>query len=436
MIILGIETSCDETALSIVNAKGEIGDTKSLAFEVYADEVMSQIAIHKQYGGVFPIIAKREHGLALVPLLKVVLQKAGMLKDKDRILNNDLRIKKENNINTNAGLDSHFHGNDNTGKNDTLEEKIRAILSRENNLGEELVVFLQTIKKPKIDAIAVTRGPGLEPALWVGISFAKALSLAWGIPVIPTNHMEGHIVSALSNHLKMPVLNAPVATKNAPEMSFPALALLVSGGHTELVLVKGWTDYEIVGKTLDDAVGEAFDKVARMLDLPYPGGPEISKLAESERKISPTVSRLEVKFPRPMIHSKDFNFSFSGLKTSVLYFIKKLEKLDDEMKAKIAREFEDTVVEVLMYKTKKVQEEVGAESIIVGGGVSANKEIRKAFENWTEENNLKLFIPSAKLSTDNALMIAMAGYIRYKSGKIENINDLDFRAQGNLNLEE
>lgn len=400
MKILGIETSCDETAISIIKAEGDIKKPESLRFDVLADAVLSQIAIHKEYGGVFPSVAKREHAKALIPLFKQTLEKTGTLKFEENILDKN------------------------------TEEQIRKILEREADLADQFLAFIPTISKPDIDAIAVTKGPGLEPALWVGINFAKALSIIWNIPIIPTNHMEGHIVSALTD--KIFHSDGTPEPQKAPEVTFPAIALLISGGHTELVLIEDWTKYKVIGRTKDDAVGEAFDKVARMLGLPYPGGPEISKIASISRNSNK--ENLEFKLPRPMIHSGDYDFSFSGLKTAVLYTVKKLGEIEDETKQDLAREFEDAVVEVLISKTKKAQNEYGAGSIILGGGVSANKEIRHAFENWTKENNLNLFIPNAKLSTDNALMIAIAGYIEHESGGKE-FSGMDFVADGNLSLE-
>ena len=289
MKILSIETSCDETAISIV-------DTDGKEFKVLGNSLLSQIDLHKEYGGVFPTLAKREHSRNLIPVLKQVLEKAGF----------------EN------------------SKLQTTNDKIKEILNREPELLEQFLKFIPTIQTPDIDAIAVTQGPGLEPALWVGINFAKALSVAWKKPIIPVNHMEGHIFSAL---LKEDGKDSKFYIQN---LKFPILALLISGGHTQLVLSKKFLEYEIIGETLDDAVGEAFDKTARMLGLPYPGGPEISKLAE---KVGHVTS--DFKFPRPMLRSNTCDFSFSGLKTSVLYTLKKIPELTTEIKQKVAKEFED-----------------------------------------------------------------------------------------------
>ena len=286
--------------------------------------------------------------------------------------------------------------------------------------------ILEHIEKPNIDYISVTAGPGLEPALWVGISFARALGVAWNIPVIPANHMEGHIVSPLlSIH--------PSASGHSPQgenpVVFPALALLISGGHTELVLIKNWLDYTVIGRTRDDAVGEAFDKVARLLSLPYPGGPHVSKLAEEARVAHTTPS---VKLPRPMLKTKDFDFSFSGIKTAVLYSVQKQIPLSEEIKKEYALEFENAVTEVLVAKTKRALDEYTIKTLILGGGVVANTYIRKEFQKMVDEfGGVKLLIPAIKDSTDNAVMIAAAGYLHILAGT--KLPD-NFVAKGNLSF--
>jgi N6-L-threonylcarbamoyladenine synthase len=385
MRILGIETSCDETAVCILEAQGTI---QAPTFTTLGNALYSQIAIHKEFGGVFPAVAKREHALNLVPLLIKALADASLLIEKPQEPSLE-RI-------------------------DTIKTK----LVREYTLAEQLIDFISKYQKPDIDCIAVTSGPGLEPALWVGINFAQILEEIWGIPVYPINHMEGHIVSPLFEVHQM------------SKVSFPALSLLISGGHTELVLVKNWLDYEVIGQTKDDAVGEAFDKVARMLSLPYPGGPEISKLATEATAESVTTHG--VKFPRPMIHSPDFDFSFSGLKTAVLYFIKKQEQLSPALKAAIAKDFEDATVEVLISKTRKALEKYNVKTLILGGGVIANKKIRGAFEKLvTELDETKLLLPPLQLTTDNAIMIAVAGYLNILLDKKP---QKEIKAQGNLGL--
>lgn len=396
MKILAIETSCDETAISIVEASGE----KNPKFKILGNSLLSQIDIHKKYGGVFPMMAKREHSKNLVPLLEDCLKQAEMFQ-----LKNDAK---------------------------KIPENLEKIFEREPELMKNFAELVPRIERPDINAVAVTTGPGLEPALWVGINFAKALAILWDLPIIPTNHMEGHIVSSLISESSKPVS----VQNNKKLVEFPAIALLISGGHTELVLVKDWLKYEIIGRTKDDAVGEAFDKVARMLGLPYPGGPEISRLAAAHRTSGKISNQ---KFPRPMIHSHDFDFSFSGLKTAVLYAVKKIGELGQNVKEEIAREFEDAAVEVLVSKTKNAVEKFGAKTLILGGGVTANKEIRRAFEEVAAGYEISLFIPDPKLSTDNALMIAAAAYSRIIGDKkiLEKKSperNLEIKAEGNLSL--
>ncbi len=445
MKILSIETSCDETAISLMKVKS---DTKGHHFKILGNELSSQIALHTQYGGVFPMMAKREHDKNILPILIKVLKEAKLYKLK-------VKPKQINNL-----LD----------KNDELKtkekNKILKILEREEFLRENFVDKLIKIKKPDIDAIAITTGPGLVPALWVGISFAKALSVLWDIPLVPVNHMEGHIFSIF------PKKGKSFNVKNT-ESLFPALSLLVSGGHTELILIKDWMKYKKIGQTRDDAVGEAFDKVARMLGLPYPGGPEISRLAKEERnsysdmtefsgpQISSPIhsfSKTEaqsdhenlnnplplIKLPRPMIYTKDYDFSFSGLKTAVLYMIRNLGKLNDNMKREIAREFEDSAIEVLVHKTIKAIKEYKIKTLIVGGGVSANSYLQEQIQNKINEINknlskarpyskTKVYFPSKTLTGDNAQMIAIAGYFQYKNKKYtKRVNTL--KANGNLSL--
>jgi N6-L-threonylcarbamoyladenine synthase len=289
------------------------------------------------------------------------------------------------------------------------------LLSHETELARQFVDYIPTIEKPDIDAIAVTTGPGLEPALWVGINFAKALGIAWNIPVYPVNHMEGHILSVLTQ------TNEPV--------QFPALSLLISGGHTELVLMNDWQSRQVIGETKDDAIGEAFDKVARILSLPYPGGPEISKLAKKAREENITSP---LPLPRPMLRSGDYSFSFSGLKTAVLYGVQKMGTLTDNDKLGLAREFEDAVTEVIITKTQKAIDEFIPKTLIIGGGVVANTHIRESFEKLIAQyGNITLLLPETTLATDNSVMIAIAGYLNILSGKQ---SDLEFKAQGNLRL--
>lgn len=375
------------------------GGTTNASFKVLANNVSSQIDIHIPYGGVFPALAKREH----IKNLPIILEK-------------------------------------------TLKG---------------------TKNKKPFDLIAVTYGPGLEPTLWTGIVFAKELSEKWNIPVIPVNHMEGHLLSVFGNNKKFKI----------PKIKTPALALLVSGGHTELVFIKKWMNYEIIGQTLDDAVGEAFDKVARMLGLPYPGGPQISKLAEMERKsqrhvVSGSLGRSDgdgqrkfspenfradrsnmssdlIKLPRPMLYTKNFDFSYSGLKTAVLYLIRDLggiEKLSEKTKAQIALEFENAAIECLAHKTKKAIEKYKIKTLIVGGGVSANEHLRKEIKKITShaskdgarhdsaESKIKTFFPIKELTGDNSLMIGIAGYLNYIKNKKKVPKANSIKATGNLRL--
>ena len=401
MKILAIETSCDETAIAILEAEG---DEKSARFRVLGNTLLSQIDTHKEYGGVFPALAKREHAKNLVPILEAALEEAELLHEDAQVVPEETRAK------------------------------ISELLAREPGLAEAFFEFVSECEPPAIDVIAVTAGPGLEPALWVGINFAKALALLWEKPLVAINHMEGHILSALAKEVPI----GPVNTTHIPtrfnlvisEVEMPALALLISGGHTELVLMKEWLTYELVGQTRDDAVGEAFDKVARMLSLPYPGGPEISKLAEAQRQLGSPTSKL--RLPRPMIDSGTCDFSFAGLKTAVLYILKDKPDVSEKDKQYIAHEFEDAVADVLWKKTAQALEETGAKTLCIGGGVSANTHIRRTFtENIAKEYpDVTLRIPTVALTTDNAIMIALAGF--YRTSRKEFATDII--ANGNRSL--
>ena len=389
MKILSIETSCDETGISILDCSGGL---KNPSFKILANTLNSQIKIHAPYGGVFPALAKREHIKNLPILLERTLIKAKLEKSAQ-----------------------------------------------------------------PFDLVAVTSGPGLEPALWTGIVFAKELSKKWKIPLIPVNHMEGHILS---------VFGKKSGNFKVPKIDFPALSLLVSGGHTELVLFENFGKYKIIGETLDDASGEAFDKVARMLELPYPGGPEVSRLAEISREeengkqslegvLSATARKLQqfsskkiaypekisspFSLPRPMLYSKNFDFSFSGLKTAVLYLIRDLKEenpkvLEDiKIKQAIAMEFENAVVETLVYKTNKAIEKYNVKTLIVAGGVSANQYLKKEIKKISK-NKLNLYFPDKKLSGDNALMIGIAGYLKFLGRKNKGVSHSKIKAEGGLRL--
>jgi len=400
MTILAIETSCDETAVAILECTG---DEERAEFKVLGNTLLSQVEIHKEYGGVFPALAKREHAKNLVPILEAALEEAELLHEDTQAIPEETRAK------------------------------IFEILAREPGLAEAFFEFVSECEPPAIDAIAVTAGPGLEPALWVGINFAKALALLWEKPLVAVNHMEGHIFAAL---LKKEERREEFSISN---VQFPILALLISGGHTELVVMKKWLGYELIGQTRDDAVGEAFDKVARMLGLPYPGGPEISKLAEQVRTSDVQVQKLghrmsKFVLPRPMIDSLTCDFSFAGLKTAVLYLLKKIPDINEKEKQHIAHEFENAVAEVLWKKTAQALEETNARTLVIGGGVSANEHIRRTFSEKisAEFPTISFHLPTANLTTDNAIMIALAGFYRASRKEFST----DFTARGNLSLAE
>lgn len=390
MFILSIETSCDETAVSLVEARGDFPHAE---YEIHGDALWSQIDIHREYGGVFPALAKREHAATIVPMLEKAIKESGL----------------EPNGYTPA-LDPE------------LEKKIRTLLEREPGLADQLLTFHNEHGAYTVELIAVTNGPGLEPALWVGVNFAKALALLWDAKVIGTNHMEGHILASVFDADRDNQLS---------DIDFPAISLLISGGHTELILMSDWGQYEKIGQTRDDAVGEAFDKVARLIGIPYPGGPEVSKkAAEARKRKLPQFAEL----PKPMLHSGDLDFSFSGLKTAVRYAVQGKDLTDDETLA-ICRDFEDAVTEVLVKKTCAAISEKGAKTLIVGGGVSANQFIKQKMEATllTEYPDVTAYFPRPGLSTDNSIMIALAGHARAESALLPTGTDV-IRADGNRSL--
>ncbi len=391
--ILSIETSCDETGISVV----EYNKTTQ-KYTVLADSLNSQIDIHKEFGGVFPMVAKREHGNNLTSLLTGCLKK---------ILSSDESSVDKENIDFD-------------------------LLSRENELSEKVKTELENpdslfYKIPQINYIAVTRGPGLEPALWVGLSFAKFLSKLWQIPILPINHMEGHILSVLLD---------------SDTVDFPSLALLISGGHTELVDVENWGKYNIIGKTRDDAVGEAYDKAARILGLEYPGGPLIARKSQKLREdlvesdIQSQKDSFSVKLPRPMIHSQDLDLSFSGLKTAVLYMVRDLKKnqdvenLSEEIVDLICHEFEASVSDVLISKLNFANKKSDAKykNLIVAGGVIANEFLKENIQSWCNQNEINFLKPEKSLATDNAVMIGLAAIVSLnnKYSKIINPGDEEF----------
>lgn len=247
-----------------------------------------------------------------------------------------------------------------------------------------------------IDAIAYTKGPGLVGALLVGAGFAKSLAFAWQVPAIPIHHMEGHLLAAFLEQTKP---------------SFPFLALLVSGGHTQIIQVEDFGKYLILGESIDDAAGEAFDKTAKLLGLEYPGGPLLARLAEHG-----VANRFN--FPRPMLDKTNLNFSFSGLKTHALNTINKVT-LDAQTKADLALAFEDAIVDTLIKKVSRALTQTALNSLVIAGGVGANKTLRSRLNTYAAQNNVKLYYPALEFCTDNGAMIAYAGYERYKRGHID-----------------
>ncbi|MGB9681327.1 MAG: tRNA (adenosine(37)-N6)-threonylcarbamoyltransferase complex transferase subunit TsaD [Minisyncoccia bacterium] len=352
MLILGIETSCDETAIAFLSAKKE---KNKFIFTPLSNIVSSQIKIHRKFGGVVPKLACRAHSENIDFVLKEALKEAS----------GDQKSYKE---------------------------------------------FLQNI-----DLIATTNRPGLEIALLIGVNFARALSWYLEKPLIGVSHLEGHLLSFLLPSLK----EEKIFLEKEKKEIFPALALIVSGGHTLLVAVKDFSKYKIIGQTLDDAAGECFDKGARILGLKYPGGPEIAKLAKNFREKSKNKKEVSLKLPRPMINSSDFNFSFSGLKTALLYTYQKLTPSERKKKREqLAYELEEAITDVLVKKSFKAIEKFSFKSLILGGGVSANQRLReKILEEQKKYPFLKIFFPQIQYSLDNALMIALAGFFNYDNRK-------------------
>ena len=315
MKTLGIETSCDETAIAVFDSEqGIIGES-----------VYRQIKMHAEYGGVVPELASRDHCVKIITVLEEAL----------------------------GDIDLH-----------------------------------------SIDQVAYTSGPGLLGALLIGESFAQGLSTALNVPLIPINHLEGHLMSPIMEF---------------PEITVPYISLLVSGGHSMIVDVEDRGDYKILGQSQDDAVGEAFDKVGKLLGLPYPGGPHIEKMAlEGNPKA--------YEFPRPMMHSDNLDLSFSGLKTAVLYTVRDIEDLNDQVKADVAASFQQAVIDVLAKKIKKAIELTGRDEVIIAGGVAANKALRSAIKELENSMGIKVYYPDLKYCGDNAAMIAFVGSLRSSDG--------------------
>ena len=379
--ILAIESSCDETACAVVSTdNGQL--TTDNRLEILSNVVASQIDLHSKYGGVYPELASRTHAEQIIPTILESLE----------------NVKSTPNDKKNEEL---------------LLDGARSVKS----MMEE------------IDAVAVTYGPGLVGSLVVGLAAAKTLAYVFDKPILPINHWEGHIYSNFVGECQMPNFQCQ-KDANLPE--FPAIILTVSGGHTNIILMKGHGDYEILGQTLDDAAGEAFDKVARLLGLGYPGGPAISARAETYNRQQTTDNRFEL--PRPMIHSGDFNFSFSGLKTAVLYKVRGMGEMSDDDKSMMAYEFQEAITDTLIIKTKKAIEKYRPKSICLTGGVSANKVLREKFVKLGESLDYQptVHIPPFALTTDNAAMIGVAGYYNFISGKAKKWYDIGVEPNGLL----
>jgi N6-L-threonylcarbamoyladenine synthase len=336
MLVLGIESSCDETGLALYDTERGL----------LAHALHSQIAMHREYGGVVPELASRDHIRRALPLLEEVLERSGAARGD-------------------------------------------------------------------IDAIAYTQGPGLAGALLVGASIANALAMAWDKPTIGIHHLEGHLLSPL------------LVDKPPP---FPFVALLVSGGHTQLMRVTDVGVYETLGETLDDAAGEAFDKTAKLLGLGYPGGPEVSRLAEFGTPGA-------VVLPRPMLHSGDLDFSFSGLKTAVLTHVKKLgSNVCEQAKADLARGFVDAAVDVLAAKSLAALKKTKLKRLVVAGGVGANRQLREALSAAAKMRGFHVHYPDLSLCTDNGAMIALAGALRLERWPAQAGNDYAFTVKPRWDL--
>jgi N6-L-threonylcarbamoyladenine synthase len=333
MRVIGIESSCDETAVAVYDDRAGL----------LSHCLHSQIALHQAYGGVVPELASRDHVRRLLPLVREALDAARS-------------------------------------------------------------------SPADLDGVAYTAGPGLVGALLVGAGFGRSLAYAWGKPAIGVHHLEGHLL-------------APLLESEAPE--FPFLALLVSGGHTQLIDVAGIGRYRILGETLDDAAGEAFDKTAKMLGLPYPGGAALARLAESGRGG-------RFSFPRPMLDRPGLEFSFSGLKTAALVALRD-RVLDEEIRADVARAFEEAVIETLAEKSRRALEASGHRRLVVAGGVGANRRLRERLDAMARERGARLYFPRAEFCTDNGAMIALAGCIRLAQGERQ---DLEVSARANWDLGE
>ena len=449
MKILAIETSCDDTGIAILEYKPQKNQLKILA-----NLVSSQIKIHAPWGGVVPMLAKREHQKNLVPLLIKALKKSMLLthnchpgaarRQKDLAqMDGPAYARSDESETRRAGDSSPRHSG---AQNDKRKIKtLNGILAREPELAEQLLPFLQKYQKPDTDYIAVTVGPGLEPALWVGVNFVRALAYFWKLPILPINHIEGHIAAAFAaGGESRGIFNFPRPCLGSAEggqfsifnksINLPAITLVVSGGHTQLILVKKIGDYKIVGETRDDAAGEAFDKVAKMLNLGYPGGPA---LAAEAAKLKIKNEKLKVKeLPRPMINSNDFDFSFSGLKTAVLYALQKMTPAQiKKFTPAIAAEFQQAVIDVLIAKTIRAAKEFDAKTVLLSGGVAANDLLRNSLSLATNHLSLNFSVPPKNLCVDNAVMIALTAAQKIAAGeKIKTARWQNLQAQANLRI--
>ncbi len=392
MYILGIETSCDDTAAAVIKAEGNFNKPQ---FSVLSNVSYSQVAIHKKFGGIVPNLASRAHLQKITPTVKSAL-------------------------------------------------------------------LMSDINNGNIDLIAVTQGPGLMPSLLVGVNFARALAYKWQKPIIGVNHIEGHIYSnwlppvgelSISNFQfskKFKIQNSKFKIK------FPALVLIVSGGHTELILMSGYGKYKIIGETLDDAAGECFDKTARILGLGFPGGPVIARLADKWEKdklgkndffrthrlpigqkcVNIEQINRQIELPRPMINSNDYNFSFSGLKTAVLYLYNDLVKKYpiSKIRPAIACEIQEAITDVLVNKTLKAVKNFRPKSVMIAGGVSANKKLREKLALKIMPYKIPFFVPELSYTTDNAAMIAAVGYFYYLKKKPKSDSWKKMEINANLRL--
>lgn len=364
MKILGIETSCDETAASVV----EVAADKSHV-TLLSTVTATSLHLHAHTGGIIPEIAARNQIKDIIPVVYEALEKAGVL--------------------SNQGV-ARLGGHQNSSAANRVSEASFGGEERQDPSGK--------LFKPAIDAIAVTYGPGLIGSLLVGVETAKTLSYVWNIQLIPVNHLFGHVYA---NWIKQ--------DDNFQSPTFPAIGLIISGGHTDLILMRSHTDVTWLGGTRDDAAGEAFDKIGRMLGIAYPAGPKIEQLAKQGNPKA-------FHFPRPLMYDKELDFSFSGLKTAVLRVVEKQKNLNSQTIADICRGVQDAINDVIVYKTLQAAEKYNVKSIVLGGGVAANETLKETFQHILNTKykilNTKLLVPAKSLCTDNGSMIATAAFFQ------------------------